>query len=788
MKRSKPFSKRFTATAMMVAVTATTVFSNVSVNAFAMENEDEITEEAENEDVFEFEGIAKDCVLSESELDAIDFSSGRLLVLGDVIVDKENEISEYDGIHLMQYDDTETTKYAYSYYYGKAELVETDSVVSVATGEENGEAVTSVMTQSDNPFTELENSESSNGGTNVIALIDTGVNGSVDSAVSMIGDDTSDSNGHGTRMAQLIKETNPDAKIMSIKAIGADGNGDASTIIAAIKYATENNAGIINLSVSALKSADCELVAKAIAEAQSKGIKVVAAAGNKSMDASHFIPASIDGVITIGAANKNGERLSSSNFGDCVEYNVVADSTSEAAAIYSALLSMGKGEIDNKLVFSVDYEVKEGPQIRLHVNFYDANASFDKVEGGRILAEADIWTDGCDANSTIEGDSIKVKILNNSEDTDSMYNLGVFTDFGRVGSEAEITDECSFDKESMTVSIPVKYKDADVTVRWYQSSESFLYANVCPDNYKSVDVSDKFSVAWLTEDTWNGASEGGQQLLGINNYTVKSSEFDSFSVGSTWNVSAADIAYLDQYSDVSGALAGYYGLDAPQAIGIRGVSGGPNVSFFSQVGKYATIRTRIAYGDMSTTSTGNYIIGTCGGANGGANPVFAGGYVKCMQKSGNTAYFYVHISCSYGQDQAASFSVTFEKTKGNVKISKSSSNTSVTNGNNCYSLAGAQYGVYSNNSCTNQVGTLTTDASGNTGTIELESGTYYVKEITAPKGFSLDTRVYPLTVNPSQTTTVSVSDSPKTDPVGIQIYKVDAKTGEHPKEMTRKSL
>lgn len=783
MKMYRSFSKRFIAAAIAIAIMASmTLYNNVSASAFDNENKAAISETISENVNENFGGeIAKDCVISESELNAIDFSSGRLLILGDVIIDKENEISEYDGIHLMQYDDTETAKNAYSYYYGKAELVETDSVVSVATGEGSVDAVASVMTESDNPFTELENSESTSGGKNVIALIDTGVNGSVSSSVSMIGDDTSDSNGHGTRMAQLIKETNPDAQIMSIKALGADGTGDASAIIAAIKYAVQNNAGIINLSVSALKNSDYDLVAKAIAEAQSKGIKVVAAAGNKSMDASHFIPAGIDGVITIGAADKNGERLASSNYGDCVEYNVIADSTSEAAAIYSALLSMEKGEIDNKLVFSVDYEVKEGPQIRLHVNFYDANASFDKVEGGRIPAKADVWTDGCDANSAIEGDYIKVKILNNAEDTDSMYNLGVFTDFGST-AETDITDECSFDKDSMTVSIPASYEDADVTVRWYQSTESFLYANVCPDNYKSVDVSDKFSVAWLTEDTWNGSAEGGQQLLSINNYTIKSSEFNNFSVGSTWNITAADVAYLNQYSDVTGALAGYYGLDAPQVIGIRGVSGGPSVSFFPQVGKYATIRTRMAYGDMSTTSTGNYIIGTCGGANAGANPIFAGGYVKCMQKTADTAYFYVHISCSTGQDQAASFQVTFKKTKGNIKVSKSSANSSITDGNNCYSLAGAQYGVYSNSSCTAQVGTLTTDASGNSGTIELEEGTYYVKEITVPKGFALDTKVYPLAVTQSQTATLNVSDTPLTDPVGIQIYKVDSKTGEHPEK------
>lgn len=44
-----------------------------------------------------------------------------------------------------------------------------------------------------------------------VAVIDTGVNGvaNVTESVSMIGDNTADENGHGTKMAQLIAEQNP---------------------------------------------------------------------------------------------------------------------------------------------------------------------------------------------------------------------------------------------------------------------------------------------------------------------------------------------------------------------------------------------------------------------------------------------------------------------------------------------------------------------------------------------------------------------------------------------------
>ncbi len=71
-----------------------------------------------------------------------------------------------------------------------------------------------------------------------------------------------------------------------------------------------------------------------------------------------------------------------------------------------------------------------------------------------------------------------------------------------------------------------------------------------------------------------------------------------------------------------------------------------------------------------------------------------------------------------------------------------SSNTTITNGNDCYSLSGATYGVYSDKGCTKSVATLTTNANGNTDTVELRAATYYVKETKAPKGFQLDKNVY----------------------------------------------
>ena len=63
----------------------------------------------------------------------------------------------------------------------------------------------------------------------------------------------------------------------------------------------------------------------------------------------------------------------------------------------------------------------------------------------------------------------------------------------------------------------------------------------------------------------------------------------------------------------------------------------------------------------------------------------------------------------------------------------------------------AKYGVYSDSECKTKVGEITIGADG-IGSIKLPDGTYYVKELSAPKGYALSTKVYELKSN--QTVTV----------------------------------
>ena len=114
-------------------------------------------------------------------------------------------------------------------------------------------------------------------------------------------------------MAQLIAELIPDVSILSIKALGADGTGDVSAVYAAIQYAIDKKVSVINLSMSAVGTAENAALTSIIDAAVEAGIAVVGAAGNKGMDVRFFVPGNIERAYIIGAADENGASITTSN-------------------------------------------------------------------------------------------------------------------------------------------------------------------------------------------------------------------------------------------------------------------------------------------------------------------------------------------------------------------------------------------------------------------------------------------------------------------------------------------
>ena len=308
-----------------------------------------------------------------SDLDASDFTSRRLVLMADddsIIIDKEYHLlGEYNNIYLLYYDTVNETMDAYQYYKSLAYAVEPDVVMAAADEENVNDAVTDVditsfeVSDSTNPITTLDDEIStpveSAKKEKVIALIDTGAEETqnVIGRVSLIDDNLSGTNSHGNEMVNAIVSQDKNAKILSIRALGDDGKGTISSIVAAMEYAISQNVDIINLSLYAKTNALNSVLEAEIEKADEEGIMVVGAAGNDGADVSNYMPGSVWQAIIIGACNEEGRRYPFSNYGENVAYYVNADSTSEAAAKFSGYLyshSYISISPDNVLIFDTD--------------------------------------------------------------------------------------------------------------------------------------------------------------------------------------------------------------------------------------------------------------------------------------------------------------------------------------------------------------------------------------------------------------------------------------------------
>lgn len=98
-------------------------------------------------------------------------------------------------------------------------------------------------------------------------------------------------------------------------------------------------------------------------------------------------------------------------------------------------------------------------------------------------------------------------------------------------------------------------------------------------------------------------------------------------------------------------------------------------------------------------------------------------------------------------------------------------------GNSNYSLSGAKYQLYTDKDCTKKAkdmegnnALLTTNASGTSSKLKMDPGTYYAKEITASKGYMLDTKVYTVKITTSNTSSNPATFTSKEPPLYGEPY------------------
>lgn len=183
---------------------------------------------------------------------------------------------------------------------------------------------------------------------------------------------------HGTHVTGIIASTGNNSagiaginwmtRILPVRVLGKCG-GDRSDIIDGMLWAAgiavpgvptnPHPAQIINMSLGGASPGGCSgtVYPEAINQIKAKGALIIVAAGNSDSEAANYVPASCDGVVTVGAVGPYGYRASYSNYsfenkvdisapgGDIASYGTLAGILS---TVNSGKTTPESGAVDSK--------------------------------------------------------------------------------------------------------------------------------------------------------------------------------------------------------------------------------------------------------------------------------------------------------------------------------------------------------------------------------------------------------------------------------------------------------
>ena len=156
----------------------------------------------------------------------------------------------------------------------------------------------------------------------VVAVVDTGVAPAPDLDGRLLpgwnvlarSENAADDNGHGTHVAGTVAEVGgnglaesgvaPEASILPVKVLDSTGAGSDADVAAGIVWAADHDARIINLSLGG--SQPSTVLADGVAYARTRGVLIVAAAGNDG--GAVGVPARLAGVVAVGAVDSTRVR------------------------------------------------------------------------------------------------------------------------------------------------------------------------------------------------------------------------------------------------------------------------------------------------------------------------------------------------------------------------------------------------------------------------------------------------------------------------------------------------
>ena len=673
--------------------------NNESTNKSKAEAQSESQQYTGTEDVNDGES-KEDTDQSESSSDKT-----RLVVEGKkkYIKDKDAVTAQFGKMVVLQYDSESDATNAGEELKSKGVKVNTEQVLSVDenTQSSNDVVSTDVLDTAINKANDKTVKDYA--GNDVIALIDTGTDGSTVDAVSFVDNNVKDNHGHATKMIKTIRKQNKNAKILALKALDDHGNGTTASVVAALQYAIDSHVSIINMSFSGTATESKSLVESKVKEAIKAGITVVASAGNNGSEAIDYIPANIDGVITAGACDSKGSILSTSNHGNIIDWYISADSTSMAASTVTGILSKdGKVKEDKKTVFSPE-----------NVKYVSSKVDSNKSDGF-TTDDSGGSGGGSGTGGQFKGHSIDWVIYDN--DTTALGSAGSVENPNVENVKNIIKNNIGVTYAEELAGYPnygaeTKIKSA------LKSAIQECKSNYIAQNGSAAGFNPRIVAVGICSVYYNGWRGQFWKYDGSNGWETDSDWENS------WNNAAKNATLSHNGTKYTTNSKLYNGTKSLYDFAITNLKGNDNI--------------RIVVLDDKTPGP----------------------------------------------------------QKGKLSIMKKSANPEITDNNPCYELKDAEYGVYKTKADAtndkNKVNTLIigkyddTEKNKNwSNEIELEAGTYYVKETKAPKGYSLNPKVVPVVIEAGKNTWIGDKsndfvDYPQSDPVRVVLGKVDKETNKN---------
>lgn len=642
---------------------------------------------------------------SKEDTDQSDTSSDktRLVVEGKKkYVDKDAVTAQFGKMYVLQYDSESDATNTVDLLKSKGVKVNTEQILTVDDDVETTDEVsTDVLDTAINKANDKTVNDYT--GKDVIALIDTGTDGSTVDAVSFVDNDVKDNHGHATKMIKTIRKQDKNAKILALKALDDNGKGTTASVVAALQYAIDSHVSIINMSFSGLSTESKSLVESKVKEAIKAGITVVASAGNNGSEAIDYIPANIAGVITVGACDSEGTILSTSNHGNIVDWYINADATSQAASTVTGILSKdGKVKEDKKTVFSpksVKY-VSSKTDLNKSDEFTTDNSGGSgggSGTGGQFKGHSIDWVI-YDNDTTALGSAGSVENPNWKNVKDIIKN-----NIGVTYAE-ELSGYPNYGAET-------KIKSA------LKSAIQECKSNYIAQNGSAAGFNPRIVAVGICSVHYIGGRGDFWKYDGSNGWETDS-DWES-----SWNNAAKNATLSHNGTKYTTNSKLYNGTKSLYDFAITNLKGNNNI--------------RIVVLDDKTPGP----------------------------------------------------------QKGKLSIMKKSANPEITDNNPCYELKGAEYGVYKTKADAtndkNKVNTLIigkyddTEKNKNwSNEIELEAGTYYVKETKAPKGYALNPNAVKVVIEAGKNTWIGDKsndfvDYPQSDPVRVVLGKVDKETNKN---------